>query len=754
MLGCAPLSDADDDDRAEPPSTAHHERGAARLPTSDAPLPEARTTESPSAARWVRHVAAGGAAGVVLACVDAPSGALRDGDLDFALAFRLLAYVLPWFLLAGAACGAAALAASLLVRAARDEVVDGGPRAAAVVLLATPVVVCVHLVGRWVQARLNNQELGALVVAGATVGLTALATAVFPATCCALRRAALRAPPSRRPLLVWGVAVLVAVAALTWLALRTAVSLRDVGPWPVAGPFVALAVAFGAHALLVRRAWRARSVAFGVAGSFCAAAALAALVARGPADLPGAIVVAERWSAALVHGVRVTTDVDGDGFSSWLGGGDCAPFDGTVNPAAPDVPGNGIDENCLGGDSSGVARATPPVWLDAGSHTGSARHLVVVTVESLRADRVSFLGHERVTTPNLDQLAGQAAVFGRLYSASCTTRLSLASLWSTLLPSEVEWTMGTGKGPRMAPGLPWVPELLQEAGFETIAILPNLPALSHDEDLGFVRGFTTYDTATPVKRRRGKLLGIQAEELVSRALDRLRVVGARRFLLWIHFAEPHASYDRHPGSPDFGPGDAGRYDSEIWGVDRAVHRLVLGLERAGVWDDTVLLVAGDHGEAFGEHGRRHNSTDLHEPQVRVPGLLRLPRHARRRIDGAVAHQDLLPTALNALGVRRGWESLRGRNLLPLWAGHTLDAPAIVLESFRISDFSRYSAALVEWPYKVVYREPSRSLQIFLLETDPGETTDLAAREPNRLETMKAELFQILDARSRRVRPAG
>lgn len=436
------------------------------------------------------------------------------------------------------------------------------------------------------------------------------------------------------------------------------------------------------------------------------------------------------WSRLLISGLQRVSDVDRDGYSSLLGGGDCAPFDARVHPGATEVVGDGIDNNCVGGDAARAAPLRRPVWGPSAHADARKLNVVVVTIEALRQDHASFLGAARDTTPTLRALAAQSLVFERMYSAASFTRLSLASLFSSLAPSEIEWLpqAASKRMRRIGPRTPWLPELLQKSGYETIAVLSDFSAFTAQESAGFERGFTHYDISTSLEYRGGTMWGFPAAIQVDKALGYVRAA-ERPFLLWLHLFEPHYRYEQPPGAPVFGQDERARYDAEIWHADHELGRLLQGLREQGVWDDTLLFVSGDHGESFGEHGDRWHGTSLFEPQVRPAALLRIPGVSGRRVDAAVTFSDIAPTVARVLGDRQSFDQLRGRSLAPL-IHHAKLPPGddgFVIETFAVEDGHAHQAAFISYPLKLLYQQQSGTFTLFDLERDPGE---LAPIEPN------------------------
>jgi arylsulfatase A-like enzyme len=459
------------------------------------------------------------------------------------------------------------------------------------------------------------------------------------------------------------------------------------------------------------------------------------------------------WSRHLIAGIQQLSDFDRDGYSGLLGGGDCAPFDARVGPGAAEIVGDGIDNNCIGGDAGKAAEIQKPLWGESAHRSPLDLNLVVVTVETLRADHASFIGATRDTTPNLRRLAQESLVFERMYSSAPLTRLGVASLFSSFAPSEIEWIpQAPDKRMRhLGPSTPWLPELLARHRYETIAVLTDFSAFTLQEDAGFERGFRHYDTSTKLEYRGGTMWGFPAAQQVDKALAHVERA-EKPFLLWLHFFEPHFRYEQPPGAPLFGRDEQARYDAEIWHVDHELGRLVEGLRRLQQWDRTVMLVTGDHGEAFGEHDDRWHGSNLFDPQMRPAALLRVPGVRAKRVSQAVTFTDLAPTFARVLDQRDVFDELRGRSLAPLMHHDRLPkqlATGFVTECFSVDDGHAYQAAYVDYPLKLIYVEQGRRFSFYDLEADPGEQRPLEpGSDPRALPLMSTLVGYLERARPR------
>jgi arylsulfatase A-like enzyme len=635
-----------------------------------------------------------------------------------------------------AACLAAACdeesCAAVLARAWREH-----RQASAAVLLASSVFAALVFALARAVLRFHNTELAAALVTGVVLLLGALS--------CLLGSVLARSKASWLP----GLGVGISVAVLGGIAFAARSGLAQLDPRLAAPPLtflIAFALADRASSVRVH----ARCTSRALAGGGLALWALFLAISGPPT--PGRLASSGAWTPLWIALAQRTTDFDADGYSSLLGAGDCAPFDAAVHPGALELVGDGIDNNCIGGDSGKAAEPRRPSWGAAAHGAITNLNVVVITIETLRHDHASFIRAEHDTTPELKQLAAESLVFEHMYSAAPHTRLALASLWSSQAPSEIEWLPQAAEKRmrRIGQKTPWLPELLAARGYDTIAVLTDFAAFTEQESANFQRGFRRYDVSTPLQYRGGTMWGFPAAEQTDKAIAYVREA-RRPFLLWLHLFEPHYTYEQPPDAPRFGTDERARYDAEIWHVDHQIGRLVAALKEQGAWDKTVLLVTGDHGEAFGEHDDRWHGTNLHDPQLRPAALLRVPGLTGKRVRDAVTFTDLAPTITRLLGDRQSFDKLYGRSLTPLLHRAQLppDAGSIVAESFSVDDGHAYQAALIALPLKLIYVEAGRRFNLYDLQADPGERRPLDPASDPRGRALQQELVGYLE----RARPS-
>jgi arylsulfatase A-like enzyme/Flp pilus assembly protein TadD len=349
------------------------------------------------------------------------------------------------------------------------------------------------------------------------------------------------------------------------------------------------------------------------------------------------------------------------------------------------------------------------------------RNVLLITIDTLRADHVGAYGYTRARTNTLDQIAKNGALFERAYAAAPITLPSHATLMTGRYPP------GHGSrdnGLRVSATVPTLATELRSRGFATGAFVAAFPL---DHQFGLDRGFDVYGDHLP-RGADGKLANERpAADVVNDAIKWLNKFAVSNlqsaFFLWVHVFEPHAPYgDGSSTRPTIE-----RYDDEIATADREIGRLVAAL--GGAAADTLVIAAGDHGEAFGEHGEYAHSIFVYDTTLRVPLVMSGPGiPAGARVADAVTLADVAPTVMRALGVPM--KDVDGIDLSPAFSRKALPARELYAESF---------APLVEfgWAPLRALRTGNRKLiaapkpELFDIGQDPGETKNLAGVESTR-----------------------
>ncbi|MEZ5292953.1 MAG: sulfatase-like hydrolase/transferase [Vicinamibacterales bacterium] len=382
-----------------------------------------------------------------------------------------------------------------------------------------------------------------------------------------------------------------------------------------------------------------------------------------------------------------------------------------------------------------------------------ARHLVLVTIDTLRADRLGAYGNTTVPTPNFDRLAREGARALDATTHVPITRPAHTSLFTARYP----WQHGVRDNIAvpLAAGVPTLAETLAARGFATAAFVSSFVLSAQS---GLNRGFAHYDDRFGVDPRQVNFLGAvqrRGDDTIARLeawLDgRSAADQAKPTALWVHLYDPHDPYE--PPEP-FATQFAGReYDGEVAWTDTLLGRLRSSLEARQLWNDALVVVVADHGEALGEHGETGHGFFAYETTLAVPLVLRGPGVAPgTTVTGPFRLIDVAPTVLGLLGLpplAGATGADRTPNLAP--GGPPIVEPTYAesltpLIHYQWSDLRVWREG--RWKYILAPRP-----ELYDLAADPGERHDLAATDTATARRLRAALEGQLRAEREHVSAA-
>ena len=268
--------------------------------------------------------------------------------------------------------------------------------------------------------------------------------------------------------------------------------------------------------------------------------------------------------------------------------------------------------------------------------------VVILTLDTTRADRLSPYGFMDASMPALDRLAREGVVFDRATSVAPLTLPAHSSLLTGLVPPR--HGVRDNGDPALGATHTTLAEVLSSQGFRTGAFVGSAVL---NADRGLAQGFEIYRGSVSFEREPSQPLQRRATEVISDATHWLDQVASSPYFLWVHLYDAHRPYD--PPEP-YRSLHADPYIGELLFVDSQVGRLIDRLERRGVLDRTVVIVAADHGESLGEHGERDHGIFVYDSVIRVPLIIRAPGFSPGRIGQLVRLTDIMPTVLNMLGL--------------------------------------------------------------------------------------------------------
>jgi len=387
-----------------------------------------------------------------------------------------------------------------------------------------------------------------------------------------------------------------------------------------------------------------------------------------------------------------------------------------------------------------LARRTgvAPGWLGG----GGPRNLLVVTLDTLRADHVGSYGYAAARTPRLDALAARGLRFARAATVVPLTLPAHSSLFTGTFPAR-HAVLDNG-GYYLGEEHETLAEVLKARGFRTGGFISAFVLDSRwGIDQGFERYFDDFDLSRFDKQAGMDAIQRPGHETVDEALRWLAAQREPPFFLWVHLYDPHTPYAApREYAAQFPRTLAGAYDAEIAYADAQLGRLLDALEADGRLGRTVVAVLGDHGEMLGEHGELTHGFFVYDAAVRIPLVVAAPGLAPRAVPDQVRIVDLMPTLLELLEVPAP-AAVQGTSLLPLARGERLNLMALSESWFPRFHYGWSELQAIQDERFKLIRAPRREL--YDLERDPLETADLAASDPRRVETLERALDERLAA---------
>ena len=343
---------------------------------------------------------------------------------------------------------------------------------------------------------------------------------------------------------------------------------------------------------------------------------------------------------------------------------------------------------------------------------------VFITWDSVRVDRLGYMGHYRDTTPNLDAFAEENMSFQRAFTQDSGTGPSFWSLMAGKTPFQTKLEHGHRFPPPIAEDERMLGELLEEAGYRNKAIMCG--TVFERDYWGIRWGFERFDNVCGSDRR--EVAPVVTEEGIA-AFEEL-ADGDEPFFLWVHYFDPHHPYNSHP---DIGYGDSTleRYDEELTYTDRYTAKLMETIEerRDGYERPLFTIFGADHGENFGEHGTDPHARNLYRIVTQIPKIVSGPGIEAGSVDAPVAFNDVYPSVLDLAGVAIPEETTMVSQV-PLFYGAEPDDKRMVFQENSYSRPRRHTRAVVWDRYLYIMDLTSGTEELYDYVDDPLERINL------------------------------
>jgi arylsulfatase A-like enzyme len=436
---------------------------------------------------------------------------------------------------------------------------------------------------------------------------------------------------------------------------------------------------------------------------------------------------------------RKIVDVDRDGSSKILGGGDCDDTNDTRHPGAVDRPGDGIDQDCDGADAIVIAPVVAPPPEQAKSFRErpevvdllaktKSMNVLLVSVDALRADMLAPGAPHREEFPNLTMLLERSVWFTRAFAPASGTDISLATLL-------------TGRFDPFQPIATTLPEAMREAGRQTRAVLPA-EVLRYAGETLLNRGIVAMSRVRTDAAKADVGDHISAAETTELALKAIDELHGKPWFVWMHYFDVHESHQIKVPKDMLAQVQGGGTEKErtyralLRGIDSQIGTLLGELTARGLVDKTIIVFISDHGESLGEDPRlllTHGKV-CYAALVRIPIAIKIPGVPGGQRTDLVSLVDIAPTVLDLLGIIPQRMPLDGSNLVAA----LLDGPAELRPAGRaVAIHEQDQWSIVEWPYQLLVRPADDLIELYDLEKDPQQKTDLARAQPEVVTRLKS-----------------
>lgn len=383
------------------------------------------------------------------------------------------------------------------------------------------------------------------------------------------------------------------------------------------------------------------------------------------------------------------------------------------------------------------------IWQSFSNSSATPGNVILISIDTCRADYLSCYGHQRITTPNLDKLAKHALLFENVISPVPITLPAHGSMLTGLIPPSHGARDNIGY--QLSPSNLTLAEIMQSNGFSTGGVISSFVL---DSDFGLDQGFDTYDDEFDYAR--DSTLGAEriGSETTEHAINWIEAHCGDKFFLFVHYYDPHVNYE--PPEPFSTEYSDDLYAGEIAYTDHCIGKLLTYLKEQNLYDSSLIIVAGDHGEMLGEHNELTHTYYIYQSAIKVPLIIKPAGKVKaHRIKKPVGLIDIAPAVCGFVGVEppghmQGYDLSRYvQGGQPAPADRAYYCESIIA---AVSFNANMLTGLVTDRFKYIH---TTRPELYNLTDDPSESNNLIEKEPQRARILRDRLEVMLDEASRK-----
>lgn len=360
------------------------------------------------------------------------------------------------------------------------------------------------------------------------------------------------------------------------------------------------------------------------------------------------------------------------------------------------------------------------------------KNVIFIIIDTLREDCLN----EEIT-PAISSFSKESVVFKNSYTQANNTPRAFPSILSSKYPSKIKWVKKFRNFSPLRDNETLLAEILKDNGIKTLAVLSHW---YFDKKRNIHQGFEIWDNegegSIGAENTR-----ITSPSILQRALSHLRKISEEKknFFILIHFNDPHSRYMVHKDVPIFGNELRDKYDNEVMFVDMHFEKLLKEIKNLKIYENSLIIITSDHGEAFGEHRYYFHGHTLYEEEIRVPLIIKFRGIEHKVIEENVALIDIFPTILEYFGIKYSGE-IDGETLYPIIKGEKRKN-RIFAELLSYPKWNEDIFALIDGDMKIIFNKTRNLWELYNLRDDPREKRNLFYSEPEKNSRYRSLILQ-------------